>query len=134
MLIEQRYQCYIHACSGNCFWKYFSALFPLFFRIFLCEVSGRYVWGCLDGYPESPDGYFGCPDDTVSSSGHLWFLSGQPCFRNRLRGRTSGRYLCSVRTVNPVGLNRFLPAPQLTFWPPFVLFCRLVRFSTTFYA
>jgi hypothetical protein len=83
-------------------------------------------------YPELPDGYSSCPNDTVYSSGRFWFLSGRPCFRNRLRGTTSRRYLCSVRTVNPIGLNSFLPAPQLTFWPPFVLFCRLVRFSSIF--
>jgi hypothetical protein len=124
------YTCMLWKLFLEIFFCSFSALF----HIFLCEVSGRYVWGCPDGYPERLNGYSGCPDDMVSSFGCLWFLSGWPCFHNRLRGTTSRRYLCSVRTVNPVGLNRFLPAPQLTFWPPFVLFCRLVHFSSTFYA
>jgi hypothetical protein len=43
-------------------------------------------------------------------------------FLRPLRGTTSGRHLSFVRTVNPIGLNRFLLAPQLTFWPPFVFF------------
>jgi hypothetical protein len=128
-------------CALEIIFGIFFLLFFLSFSDFLCEASGRYVWGHLDGYPGRPDGYperpdgnSGCPDDTVYSSGRFWFLSRRSCFRNRLNGTTSGRYLCSIRTVNPVGLNRFLPALKLTFWPPFVLFCSLVRFSSTFYA
>jgi hypothetical protein len=95
LLIKLRYQWYIHACSEN-YLGNILLLFFLSFRFLLCEASGRYVWGRSDGYPERPDGYFGCPDDTGSLSGHFWLSSRRPCFRNRLRGTTSGRYLCFV--------------------------------------
>jgi len=36
MLIELRYQCYIHACSGNYLGIIFLLYFPLFFRFFVC--------------------------------------------------------------------------------------------------
>jgi hypothetical protein len=115
------------------FGKYFSTIFPLFF-IFFCEK-------CPDGVLARPDGYLVCldddsvcPDDMGVSSGHSWFLSGRPCFCDLLHGTTSGRHLCSVRTVNLVGLNYFLPTPQPTFLPLLVSFCRLVHFLSVFYA
>jgi hypothetical protein len=40
MLIELRYQCYIHACSGNYLGNIFL-LFCLSFSYFLCEASIR---------------------------------------------------------------------------------------------
>jgi hypothetical protein len=40
----------------------------------------------------------------------------------------------SVRTVNPVGLNRILPSVTRHFLLSFGSFCRLVHFFCTFYA
>jgi hypothetical protein len=114
---------------------YTCVLRKFFLEIFFCSFYSLFQIFCVkrpDGYPERPNGYSGCPDDTVSSSARLWFLSGRPCFRNRLRGTTSRRYLCSVRTVNPIGLNHFLPAPQLTFWPPLCCFVVLCVFLVHF--
>jgi hypothetical protein len=61
------------------FGKYFSALFPLFFRFF-CVKRPDGVSGRPDGAPVCPDGYSGCPDDTVNSLGHSFFLFGRACF------------------------------------------------------
>jgi hypothetical protein len=66
MLIELRYQCYIHACSG----KYFYALFQSF-----CVKRSDGVSGRLDGAPVCPDRVSGCPDNTVDSSGRPFFLT-----------------------------------------------------------
>jgi hypothetical protein len=118
LLIKLRYQWYIHPCSKNDLGN-ILLLFSLSFRFLLCEASGRYVWGSPDGYPERPDVYSGCSDYMGSSSKCFWLSSGRSCFRNRLRGTTSERYLCSIRTVNPVWLNPFLPAPQLSWWASF---------------
>jgi hypothetical protein len=120
LLIKLRYQCYIHACFEN-YLGNILLLFFLFFRFFYVKRP--------DGYPERLDVYSGCLNDTGSSSKRFWLSSGRPCFRNHSRGTTFGHYLCSVWTVNPVELNHFLPAPQLTFWPPFVLFCCLMHSS-----
>jgi hypothetical protein len=112
--------------------KYIATLFPLVFR-FLCESSGRCVLGRPDGYLVCLDGDSGCPDDTVVSSGCSWFLSGRPCFYDLLRGTKSGRHLCSNQTVNPVGLNPFLLAPQPTFSPLlFFFFSSSCTFSLYF--
>jgi hypothetical protein len=78
-----------------------------------------------DGAPVSPDSVFGCPDDTVGSP-------GRACLCDLLRGTTSGRHLISVQTVNPVGLNRILPAPHITFSSLLVLFVVLCIFSVLF--
>jgi hypothetical protein len=47
-------------------WEIFLWSFSSLFHIFLCETSGRCVLG-------RPDGDFGCPDDTVDSSGRRFF-------------------------------------------------------------
>jgi hypothetical protein len=85
------------------------------------------LWDC-------PDDGFGCLDDTVVSFGSSWFLSEQACFCDLLRGIMSGRHLCSFWTVNPIRLNRILPAPQPIFSPLFGSFCRLMHFPCDFYA
>jgi hypothetical protein len=82
--------------------------------------------GRPDGYLVCPNGDSSCPDDMGVSSRRSWFLSERPCFCDLLRGTTSGRQLCSIRTVNPIGLNHFLPVPQpifLLFWLVFVVLC-----------
>jgi hypothetical protein len=113
-------------------WKIYCCSFSFLFQFFFCEESGRCVSGRPDGYLVCLDGDFGCSDDTVVSSGHSWFLSGRPCFCVLLRGTTSWRHLCSVRTVNPVGWNRFLPAPQPTFLPLLWFFIVLCVFLVFF--
>jgi len=70
LLIKLRYQWYIHVCSEN-YLGNILLLFFLSFRFLLCEASGRYVWRRPDGYPELPDVYSGCLDDTGSSSGRF---------------------------------------------------------------
>jgi len=97
------------------------------FSKILCEVSGRCVSECSDGAPV-------CPDGKVDSSGHPFFLSGWACFCNLLRGIPSGRHLSSVRTVNPIGLNRILSGTARHFLFSFGSFCRIVHFFCTFYA
>jgi hypothetical protein len=72
MLIELRYQCYIHVCSENYLGNIFM-LFFLLFPIFLCEASRWCVSGRSDGAPVCPDSDSGCPDDTVDSSGRQFF-------------------------------------------------------------
>jgi hypothetical protein len=106
--------------------KYIAALFPLFFK-FLCEASRRCVVGRLDGDLVCPDNDSGYPEDIVDSS-------RRPGFCDLLRGTTSGCHFCSILMVNPVGLNRILPAPHVTFSSPFVTFCHLVHFPFNFYA
>jgi hypothetical protein len=114
---------------GKYFSTHFSTNFPFsfFFQIFLCEASRRYISECLDGS-------LGCPDDTVDSSGRPFFLSGQACFCDLLRGIPPERHLSSIWTVNPVGLNRILLGTARHFLLSFGSFCRLVHFSYTFYA
>jgi len=81
------------------FGKYFSALFPLFFRLFLCEASGRCFW-----------------------------LSRRACKCDLLHVTTSGCHLSSVRTVNPLGLKCFPPAP-----PNFLFHFFFFEFSLSSY-
>jgi hypothetical protein len=107
--------------------KYFFALF-LSFSDFLCEASGRCVSKRLDGAPICPDSDFGCPDDTVDSSGCPFFLFERVCFCDLLRGIPFGRHLSSVWTMNLVGLNRILPGAAHHFLLSFGSFCRLVHF------
>jgi len=87
------------------FGKYFSALFPLFFRLFLCEASGRCFW-----------------------------LSRRACKCDLLHVTTSGCHLSSVRTVNPLGLKCFPPAPPNFLFHFFFLsfLCHLIHFSLLF--
>jgi hypothetical protein len=113
------------------FRKYFSALFPLFFQIFCVKCSDdifgtSWRWSCMSGQFFRLSGRYGWFIHTfillVRTSVFLW----------PLRGSTSGRHLSSVRTVNPVGLNRFLPAPQPICSPLLIRFCRLVTFLCAF--
>jgi hypothetical protein len=106
--------------------KCFSTIFPLLFRFFCVKRP--------DGAPSCLDGDSSCPDDMVYSSGCPFFLSGRVCFCDLLRGISSGRYLSSVRKVNPVGLNRILPSAARHFLLSFGSFCHLVHFVYTFYA
>jgi hypothetical protein len=75
---------------------YFFYSFSLFFKN-LCEASRRCFW--------------------LSERCGCFVPTGVLC--NHLRGTTSGRHLCSVRTVNPIGLSRFPPARPT---PSFILF------------
>jgi hypothetical protein len=61
MLIELRYQCFIHACSGNYLGNIFL-LFSSLFQIF-CVKRPDDVLGCPDGDPVCLDSISGCPDD-----------------------------------------------------------------------
>jgi hypothetical protein len=106
-------------------------------EIFFCSFSSLFQIFCVkrpDGAPVCPDGDSGCLDDTVDSFGRPFFLSGQACLYDLLRGTTSGCHLSYVRTVNPVGLNRILPGPAHHFLLSFGSFCHLVHFFCTFYA
>jgi hypothetical protein len=114
------------------FGKYFSALFPLFQIFCVKRLDG--VTGCPDCPPGCPDGDSGFPDDKVDSSKRPFFLSWRVCLCDLLRGITSGRHLSSVRTVNPVGLNRNFPGAAHHFLLSFCLICRLVLFPCDFYA
>jgi hypothetical protein len=78
MLIELRYQCYIHACSGNYLGNIFL-LFFLSFSDFLCEASGWCVSERPEGSLVCPDGDSSYPDDTVDSSRRPFFLSRRVC-------------------------------------------------------
>jgi hypothetical protein len=49
-----------------------------------------------------------------------------------LRGTTFRHHLSSIRMVNPIGLNRVLPAPQPIFLPLLVLFVVLCVFLMIF--
>jgi hypothetical protein len=112
------------------FGKYFSAIFSLFFfQIFFCVKRQDDISRRPDSAPVCPDGDSGCPDYTVDSSGRPFFLSGQACLCYLLRGTTSGRHLSSIRTMNPVGLNRILPGAARHFLLSFCFVCRLVPFS-----
>jgi hypothetical protein len=132
MLIELRYYCYIHACSGN----YLENIFPLYFLSFsdFCVMhrdsgfgtSGR--WSCMSGRFFWLSGRYGW---------FIWMfilLVRTSVFLRPLCGTTSGRHLSYVRTVNPVGLNRILPVPQPIFSLILVHFCRLVHCLCAFYA
>jgi hypothetical protein len=66
-----------------------------------------------------PDVHSSCPDERVFTTS-TW--------------HNTGRHLSSVRIVNPVGLNRILPAPQPIFSLILVRFCRLVHCLCAFYA
>jgi hypothetical protein len=61
----------------------------------------------------------GCPDGRVESFGRPFFLSGQACFCDLLRGTTFERHLSSVWTVNSVGyiaLPSALQPSHSPFW------------------
>jgi hypothetical protein len=83
MLIELRYQCYIHVFSGN-YLGNISLLLFLSFSDFLCEASEWCVLGRPDDAPVCSNGDSSCPDDTVDSS-------RRACFYDLLRGTPSGR-------------------------------------------
>jgi hypothetical protein len=125
MLIELRYWLHIHSCSGNYLGNIFLLFLLYFSDFFLCEVSGRccglsrqfsWLFGRF--------GSFKCP----------FFLFGQAYLCDLLRSTTSRRHLSSVRTVNPVGLNRILPSDVRHFLLSFCFVCRLVLFAYDFYA
>jgi hypothetical protein len=94
------------------FEKYFSSLFPLFFRFFFCVKRS---------------------DGKVASSGHPFSLSGLVCLCDLLCGTTSGRHLSSVRMVNPVGLYRIPPRRSPSHFIFLGVFCPLVHFFLAFY-
>jgi hypothetical protein len=112
MLVELGYQLYIHACSGN----YLENIFLLFFLSF------------SDFLLKLQDGGSRCPDGKVDSSGRPFSLSRRVCFCDLLRGTTSKCHLSSVWTMNPVGLYRIPPMPQLPHIIFFGFFCRFVLF------
>jgi hypothetical protein len=119
------------------FRKYFSALFPhffIFFFFFLCVKRPDGVTGCPNDSPRCPDCDSGCPDIIVDSSGLPFFLSKWVYLCDLLRGTASRRHLSSVRTVNPVGLNRILPCTARHFLLSFCFVCHLVLFPCDFYA
>jgi hypothetical protein len=74
LIIKLRYQCYIHACSGNYLGNILLLFFLSFLDFFFLCVK------CPDGAPVCLEGDSGCPDDTVVSSGRSWFLFARACF------------------------------------------------------
>jgi hypothetical protein len=114
-------------------WKLFGKYCSALFQILLCEVSGRCFGtsercSCMSRWLFWLSRRYGLFDRTVillvQTSVFLW----------PLRGTTSERHLSSVRTVNPVGLNRFLLAPQPICSHLLIHFCSLVTFLCAFYA
>jgi len=117
MIIELRYQCFIHVCFGN----YLGNIFLLFFlsfsdscvwsvRTVILYMSGRYFW------------LSGRYDWFVQTSMFLW----------PLRGTTSRHHLSFVRMVNTVGLNRILPGVAHHFLLSFCVFLSSCAFSLCF--
>jgi hypothetical protein len=114
-------------------WEILFCSFSSLFQILLCEASG---W-C-----------FGMSRRCSCMSGRLFWLSGRyglfvwtfillvrtSVFLRPLPDTTSGCHLSFVRTVNPVELNRFLPALQPICSPLLIRFCCLVTFLYAFYA
>jgi hypothetical protein len=65
-------------------------------------VSGR-----SDGAPVCPGGYFGCPNDTVDSSGCSFFLSGRACFCDLYVALRSDGESCRVKLLSPRAVAHF---------------------------
>jgi hypothetical protein len=130
MLIELRYQCYIHACSRN----YLRNIFLLFFLSF----SDSFVWSVRIVFRDVRTVLLYVRTVILVSGRYGWFvqtfilLVRTSVFLQPLRGTMFGRHLSSVRTVNPVGLNRILPAPQPIFSPFLALFVVLCVFLVIF--
>jgi len=112
-------------------WKLFGKYCSALFQILLCEVSGRCFGtsercSCMSRWLFWLSRRYGLFDRTVillvQTSVFLW----------PLRGTTSERHLSSVRTVNPVGLNRILPGAARHFLLSFCVFLSSCAFSLCF--
>jgi hypothetical protein len=104
-----------------------SSLFQIFCVKRTNDVLGRPDddSDCPDGISDvqtkrliRPDVYSSCSDDRVFVTSTWHYV------QKSLKFRPDGEP-CRVKSLSPHA--------QLTFWPPFVFVCRLVRFSSTFY-
>jgi hypothetical protein len=101
----------------------------IIWQIFFCSF-----FSFSDFFVKRPDDGSGYPDGKVDSSGRPFSLSGRACLCDLLRGTMSGRYLSSVRTMNPIGLIAFscAAAPLISFFF-FGIFLSSCAFFLAFY-
>jgi len=131
MLIELRYQCFIHACSGNylgnIYLLFFLFFFFFFFLFVLCEASGRCFWDVWTVilYVRTvflvvrtiwlirPDVYSSCPDERVFATSTWHYV------QTSLKFRPNGE---------PCRVKSHSPRAAVHFFASFCVFCRLELF------